>query len=100
MTSHGTNMPAHDLLVELQRLQTETMQQLERIAEDIEAGRVPAEEGAQRARALVAASDARRSALFAAGAAAADRRTRRAWLMALAVVVAGAVAVLGRVLLG
>lgn len=93
-------MPAQDPLVELQRLQTETMQQLERIADDIRAGRIPAEEGEQRAHALVAASEARRSALFAAGAAAADRRTRRGWLLALAVVVAAAVAVLGRLLLG
>ena len=100
MRSRQARMPDHDPIVELHRLQTETMQQLERIAEDIKAGRVPAEEGGQRARALVAASDARRSASFAAGAAAADRRTRRAWLMALAVVVAAAVAVLGRVLLG
>ncbi len=93
-------MPATDPITELHSLQAETMQQLERIAEDIKAGRVAAEEGGQRARTLVAASDARRSALFAAAAAAADRRIRRAWLMALAVVVAGAVAVLGRLLLG
>ncbi len=93
-------MPAHDPMVELHKLQTETMRQLADIADDIRAGRIPAEEGGQRARTLVAASEARRSALFAADAAAADRRTHRAWLMALAVVGAGAVALLGRVLLG
>ncbi len=93
-------MPANDPITELQTLQAETMQQLERIADDIKAGRVAAEEGQQRAHALVTASEARRSALFAAGAVAADRRTRRAWWMALAVVVAAAAAVLGRVLLG
>lgn len=93
-------MPAHDPMVELHKLQTETMRQLADIADDIRAGRLAAEEGKQRASAVVAANDARRSALFVESMAAANRRTRRAWAMALLVVLAAAVAVLGRVLLG
>lgn len=93
-------MPASDPTTELQRLQLETLHQLETIAADIRAGRLSPEEGKQRANALVAAGEDRRQALFAQSMAVADKRTRRSWGIVLAVVVAAAVVIGARLLAG
>lgn len=93
-------MPASDPTTELQRLQLETLHQLETIAADIRAGRLSPEEGKQRANALVAAGEDRRQALFAQSMAVADKRTRRTWGIVLAVVVAAAAVIGARLLAG
>lgn len=93
-------MPASDPTTELQRLQLETLHQLETIAADIRAGRLSPVEGKQRANALVAAGEDRRQALFAQSMAVADKRTRRSWGIVLAVVVAAAVVIGARLLAG
>jgi hypothetical protein len=56
---------AKDLLEEHRRLQDETMRRLDAIANDIDAGRVPLEEGAKRADAYALEMQARMDSLLA-----------------------------------
>lgn len=87
-----------DTALELQKLQFEVMQQLEVIADDIKAGRLGADEGSAMAKAVIAASEQQRVAMFNAAISANQRQRRRAWLFALMVVVAIAVALAGLLL--
>ena len=87
-----------DTALELQKLQFEVMQQLEVIADDIKAGRLGADEGSAKARAVIAASEQQRVAMFNAAMATRQRQGRRGWLFALMVVVAIAVVVAGLLL--
>lgn len=80
-------MPAHDPMVELQRLQTDTIEALEAIAADIRSGRLGAEQGSAKAKAIIAASEQQRVAMFEAAMSAAQRQRRRGWLFALLAVV-------------
>ncbi|MEN5209271.1 hypothetical protein ABE493_14235 [Stenotrophomonas terrae] len=84
--------------LELQKLQLEVMQQLEVIAEDIKAGRLGADEGSAKAKAVIAASEQQRVAMFNAAISATQRQRRRGWLLALAAVVAIAVVLAGLLL--
>ncbi|MEG1681135.1 MAG: hypothetical protein RR326_13635 [Stenotrophomonas sp.] len=88
----------NDTTLELQRLQFEVMQQLEVIADDIKAGRLGADEGSAKAKAIIAASEQQRLAMFNAAISATQRQRRRGWLFALMVVVAIAVVVAGLLL--
>lgn len=87
-----------DTQLQLQRLQFNVMQQLEVIAEDIKAGRLDAELGAAKAKALIAESEQQRVALFDTAMRASQRQRRRSWLFALAVVAAIATVVAGLLL--
>lgn len=87
-----------DTALELQKLQFEVMQQLEVIADDIKAGRLGADEGSAKAKAVIAASEQQRVAMFNAAIIANQRQRRRAWLFALMVVVAIAVVLAGLLL--
>lgn len=84
--------------LDLQKLQFEVMQQLEVIADDIKAGRLGADEGSAKAKAIIATSEQQRAAMFNAAISATQRQRRRGWLFALAVVVAIAVLVAGLLL--
>lgn len=90
----------NDATLELQKLQSEVMQQLEIIADDITAGRLGADEGAARARAraLIATSEQQRVAMFNAAISASQRQRRRGWLFASMVVIAIAMVVVGLLL--
>lgn len=88
----------NDTALELQKLQFEVMQQLEAIADDIDAGRLGADEGSAKAKAIIAASEQQRVAMFNAAISANQRQRRRGWLLALAVVVAIAALVAGLLL--
>ena len=87
-----------DTALELQKLQFEVMQQLEVIADDIKAGRLGVDEGAAKAKAVIAASEQQRIAMFNAAMTTRQRQGRRGWLFALMVVVAIAVVVAGLLL--
>ena len=92
-------MSNHDnTTLELQKLQFEVMQQLEVIADDIKAGRLGADEGAAKAKAVIAASEQQRIAMFNAAMTTRQRQGRRGWLFALMVVVAIVVVVAGLLL--
>ncbi|WP_313494524.1 hypothetical protein [Stenotrophomonas sp.] len=88
----------NDATLELQKLQSEVMQQLEIIADDITAGRLGADEGAARAKALIATSEQQRVAMFNAAISASQRQRRRGWLFASMVVIAIAMVVVGLLL--
>ena len=88
----------NDATLELQKLQSEVMQQLEIIADDITAGRLGADEGAARAKALIATSEQQRVAMFNAAISASQRQRRRGWLFASMVVSAIAMVVGGLLL--
>lgn len=88
----------NDTSLELQKLQFEVMQQLEVIADDIKAGRLGADEGSSRAKAIIAASEQQRVAMFNAAISATQRQRRRSWLFALLLVVAIAVVLAGLLL--
>ena len=87
-----------DPTLDLQKLQFEVMQQLEIIADDIKAGRLGADEGSAKAKAIIAASEQQRVAMFNAAIGATQRQRRRGWLLALAAVVAIAVMLAGLLL--
>ena len=87
-----------DATLDLHKLQFEVMQQLEAIVDDIEAGRLGADEGAAKAKAIIAASEQQRTAMFNAAIAAAQRQRRRGWLFALLVVAAIALLLAGLLL--
>jgi len=89
---------APDPALQLQKLQFNVMQQLEVIAEDIKAGRLDAELGAAKAKALIAESEQQRVALFDTAMRTRQRQRRRSWLLALAVVAAIASVVAGLLL--
>lgn len=87
-----------DPTLDLQKLQFEVMQQLEVIADDIKAGRLGADEGSAKAKAVIAASEQQRVAMFNAALSATQRQRRRGWLLALAAVAAIAVVLAGLLL--
>lgn len=87
-----------DPTLDLQKLQFEVMQQLEIIADDIKAGRLAADEGSAKAKAVIAASEQQRVAMFNAAISTTQRQRRRGWLLALAAVAAIAVMLAGLLL--
>ncbi|KRG66589.1 hypothetical protein ABB27_13370 [Stenotrophomonas terrae] len=87
-----------DPTLDLQKLQFEVMQQLEVIADDIKAGRLGADEGSAKAKAIIAASEQQRVAMFNAALSVTQRQRRRGWLLALAAVAAIAVVLAGLLL--